>query len=143
MRAHPADIRAPHLAGVRAPLRRARPTPLVCAPPYKRARPPHMGACPSQMCVPPSSQVCAPSPPPCVAPRRHARLARSHAHPASTNARAFIAGGRTRYIRRGPSHPHFTMLSFVSWDSFVGSLHEVVGMVQHFRFYPFNIGLIL
>jgi hypothetical protein len=28
-----------------------------------------------------------------------------------------------------PSYPDFTTLGFVSWDSFVGSLHEVAGMV--------------
>jgi hypothetical protein len=49
-----------------------------------------------------------------------------------------MVGGRTRYIRgRGPSYPHFTTLRFVSWDSFVGSLYEAVGMVQYFRFWPF------
>jgi hypothetical protein len=121
---YPAGVCAPHqpcapplITGVRAltrrharppPRWRARPTPLACAPPADvRA--------PSQTCAP-CPQLCAPCPP---------------------NARALIAGGRTRYIRRGPSHPHFTTLGFVSWDSFVGSLHEVVGMVQHFRFLPF------
>jgi hypothetical protein len=38
------------------------------------------------------------------------------------------------YKGRGPSYPHFITLGFVSWDSFVGSLYEAVGIVQHFRF---------
>jgi hypothetical protein len=81
---------------------------------------------------------------PYVPPRRHAcpshphvRPACSRAHPVPTNVRAsyfivraLMAGGRTRYIRgRGPSYPHFITLGFVSQDSFVGSLHEAVGMV--------------
>jgi hypothetical protein len=107
------------------------PFPHVCAPSNSRARPPHGGV----RALPP--QACAPSPPPCVPPRRRGRPARSRAHLAPTNTRAFIAGGRIRYIRRGPSHPHFTTLGFVSWNSFLGSLHEVVGMVQDFRFLPF------
>jgi hypothetical protein len=49
--------------------------------------------------------------------------------------RALVNGNMIRYIRgRGPSYPHFITLGFVSWDSFVGSLHEATGMVQHFRF---------
>jgi hypothetical protein len=103
--APPADVRAPHLAGVRA--------------------------LPPQMCAPPSSQACAPYP---AGVRALPTVVRN---PTPTNARAFVGGGRTRYIRKGPSHPYFTTLGFVSWDSFVGSLQEVVGMVQHFRFLPF------
>jgi hypothetical protein len=150
----------PTTADVRAspPHKRVRPTPLVCAPPNSRAHPillacasPNSHAPTPNGCTPPADvrvpllagvralqqQACMPSPPPCTPPRRRARSACSRAHPAPTNARAFVAGGRTRYIRKGPSHSHFTTLGFVSWDSFVGSLHEVVGMVQHFRFLPF------
>jgi hypothetical protein len=122
----PLAVRAPLLVVVHAPphRRRARPNPQTCAPPSSLACAPYPAGVralprwrvrPSQTCAP-CPQLCAPCPP---------------------NARALIAGGRRRYIRRGPSHPHFTSLGFVSWDSFVGSLHEVVGMVQHFRFLPF------
>jgi hypothetical protein len=143
----PTAVRAPLLAGVRALIhRRARP-------------PPRWHACPNpQTCAPPSSLACAPYPAGGCAPRKCARplLAGVRALPTPVrgpsqtcapcpqlcapcppNVRAVIDGGKTRYIRRGPSHPHFTTLGFVSWDSFVGSLHEVVGMVQHFRFLPF------
>jgi hypothetical protein len=56
-------------------------------------------------------------------------------HASYSRVCAFIAGGKAKYIRRrGPSYPYFITLGFVSWDSFVGSLLEAVGMVQHFRF---------
>jgi hypothetical protein len=115
----PSAVRAPLLVGVRAPphRRRARPNPQTCGPPSSLACAPY----PASVCAP--LQTCAPCPQLCA--------------PCPPNARALIAGGRRRYIRRGPLHPHFTTLGFVSWDSFVGSLHEVVGMVQHFRFLPF------
>jgi hypothetical protein len=106
----PTAMHAPLLAGMRTlTRRRAHP------PPRWRAHPTPLACAPPAKVRAPS-QTCAPCPP---------------------NTRALIAGGRTRYIRRGPSHPHFTTLGFVSWDSFVGSLHEIVGMVQHFRFLPF------
>jgi hypothetical protein len=45
-------------------------------------------------------------------------------------ASILFTASRTRYIKGiCPSYPHFTTLGFVSWDSFVGSLHEVAGMV--------------
>jgi hypothetical protein len=116
--APPLDVRTPHLAGVHALPSH------TCAPlPCMRRRPTPAGVrtFPTPMRGP--SQTCAPCRPLCA--------------PCPPKARALIVGGKTRYIRRGPSHPHFTMLGFVSWDSFVGSLHEVVGMVQHFRFLPF------
>jgi hypothetical protein len=72
--------------------------------PQQPCAPLHVGVC----ILPP--QACAPSPeslPPCAPPRRRA-------HPAPTNVLAFVAGGRTRYIRKGPSYPHFTTLGFVS-----------------------------
>jgi hypothetical protein len=51
---------------------------------------------------------------------------------------ALLAAGRIRYIReKGPSYFHFITCGFVFWDSFVDSLHEIVGMVKHFRFLPF------
>jgi hypothetical protein len=153
----PADVRAPLLAGVRAlpPQMCTPPSSQACAPyPSRRVRPSRMRArpptavraplkraSPPRRRLRPTLHACAPSPPPCAPPHRRtcpshlrARPARSRAHPAPTNVRAFIVGGEIRYIRRGPLYPHFTTLGFVSWDSFEGSLHEVVGMVQHFRF---------
>jgi hypothetical protein len=114
----PTGMRALHvgmcalLVGVRAlSLRRAR---LLMEP----SAPPRWCACP---------------------PCSRARPAPTHAHhrcnSSYSSVCAFIAGGKTRYIRgRGPLYPRFITIGFVSWDSFVGSLYEAVGMVQHFRF---------
>jgi hypothetical protein len=134
MRAHPADVRAPPLAGVRAPKQmcvplagvRALPTWVrrrACLPPRRRACPTPAGVHAPRRSVRAPSQTCAPCPQSCApCPHQCARLRQ---------------WWQNKIYKEGPSYPHFTTFGFVSWDSFVGSLQEVVGMVQHFRFLPF------
>jgi hypothetical protein len=127
------------------------PSPPSCAAQHKYAHPPRRRAHPLvEPSAPPRRrarlltdvhtplQTCTSFPPPFAHARTHVRLHRNSAHPPSTNMLAsyssicaFMPGGRTRYIRgRDPSYPHSIALGFVSWDSFVGSLHEAVGMVR-------------